>query len=369
MESTLTPSDLAYMRRAVELGRRGWGRVQPNPLVGCVVVKEDQVLGEGWHEELGGPHAEVLALGRAGSKAAGATVYVSLEPCNHFGRTPPCSEALRDAGVRRVVFGSADPGRKSGGGAEAMRSQGVEVVGPVLPRGVALSENPAFFFNSEKNATFVALKLAQTLDGRIAASPGRRTTITGAEAQREVHRLRAGFDAVLVGSETVRVDDPFLTVREEMPMRHAPARMVLDTLCQISPEAKLFRDVDSAPVIIYTSQRAPSDRVRRVRDAGARVERLPDGPGGLSLDAFLERAWEIGARAVLCEGGGRLAASFVKKRKAGRIYLFLAPFVLGESGVPAFPDAGGPGVWREWKRLREPKAFGEDVLLILDRME
>lgn len=365
--SAVSPSDLAHLGRAVELGRRGWGRVHPNPMVGCVVVKDDEVVAETWHEELGGAHAEVLALQRAGPNALDATVYVSLEPCDHFGRTPPCTGALRDAGVRRVVFGWTDPGPESGGGARTLRADGIEVVGPVLSVEAARTENPAFFHNSEEQATFVALKLAQTLDGRIAASPGHQTDITGADARREVHRLRAGYDAVLVGAQTIRVDDPLLTVREDVPMRMAPIRMVLDTQCGTSPVAELFRDVGSSPVIVFTSDRAPTDRVEGIQRVGAQVERLPEGPGGLALDSLLERAWDMGVRSIFCEGGGRLAASFVRQRRANRLYLFLAPFVLGEGGVPAFPDTTDPVLWSEWRRRQDPIAFGDDVLLIFDR--
>jgi diaminohydroxyphosphoribosylaminopyrimidine deaminase/5-amino-6-(5-phosphoribosylamino)uracil reductase len=243
----------------------------------------------------------------------------------------------------------------------------MEVVGPVLSAEAAWTENPAFFYNSEKEATFVALKLAQSLDGRIAASPGQRTNITGTAARREVHRLRAGFDAVLVGSETVRVDDPLLTVREDVPMRKAPARMVMDTRCEISPTAGLFRDGGSSQVIVFTSERAPNERVEGIQRVGAQVERLPEGPGGLALDALLERAWDMGVRSIFCEGGGRLAASFIRQRRANRLYLFLAPFVLGESGVQAFPDTADSELWSEWKRRQEPLAFGQDLLLTFDR--
>ncbi len=169
-------------------------------MVGCVLAREGRVIAEGWHEELGGAHAEVNALKRAGKQARGATAYVSLEPCDHFGRTPPCSSALVQAGIARVVYGATDPGPESGGGSQTLRAGGVDVVGPVLDGEEARRENPAFFFNQEHGATYVALKLAQTLDGRIAEAPGCRTAITGPEARQETHRLRAGFDGVMVGS-------------------------------------------------------------------------------------------------------------------------------------------------------------------------
>ncbi len=178
MAGTLSALDRDFLQRAVEIGRNGWGRVHPNPMVGCVIVRAGEVIAEGWHEALGGPHAEVNALRQAGDLSRGATAYVSLEPCNHFGRTPPCSTALREAGVSRVIYGATDPGSDSSGGGKALRSAGVEVIGPVLSPNEARRENPAFFFNHASQATYLALKLAQTLDGRIADASGHRTSIT-----------------------------------------------------------------------------------------------------------------------------------------------------------------------------------------------
>jgi len=363
----LSPTDRRYLEMAVEIGRRGWGRVHPNPMVGCVLVNAGEVVGEGWHEGFREAHAEINALRRAGEKARGSTAYVSLEPCNHFGHTPPCSSALVSAGVSRVVYGAEDPGQESSGGAEALGAAGVEVLGPVLSPEEGRRENPAFFFNCQRQATFVALKLAQTLDGRIAEAPGRRTAITGPEARVETHRLRAGFDAVMVGSNTVVADDPLLTVREKVPLRKQPARIVLDGKARMTPAAKAFGDLEAAPLIIFTGPRASEKTVAGWTAAGAMVERVPETESGLALEAVLASCWTRGVRSVLCEGGGRLASSLIRGRLAQRLYLFVAPFVLGEEGVSAFPSLESRGFWEGWRPAATARWFGDDVLLTYDR--
>jgi diaminohydroxyphosphoribosylaminopyrimidine deaminase/5-amino-6-(5-phosphoribosylamino)uracil reductase len=336
-------------------------------MVGCVLVRDGEVVGEGSHEELGGLHAEVNALTRAGSRAEGATAYVSLEPCDHFGRTPPCSAALIRAGISRVVFGAADPGKESSGGAMTLRSAGVEVVGPLLSPEEGRRENPAFFFNQEHQSPYVALKLAQSLDGRIAEAPGRRTAITGVEARVETHRLRAGFDAVLVGSGTVVVDDPLLTVRENVPCREQPARVILDTRGRITPDANLFKDLPTARLVIFTAEDTPDRVTSQWEEASAEVHRVPRSNAGLLLSAVLERCWDLDLLSILCEGGGRVASQLICHGLARRCYLFVAPFVLGSGGVPAFPEVDSRKAWGKWEMVAPPRPFGEDVLLTFDQ--
>ncbi len=367
MDQQLTPEDRQYLSRALHLARKGWGRVHPNPMVGCVLVKEGKVVGEGWHQEYGGPHAEVHCLAKAGDKARGATAYVSLEPCNHFGKTPPCTEALLAAGVSRLVYAAPDPGRVSGGGAGFLRREGVDVTGPVLLPHEFRRENPIFYHNQVREATYVALKLAQTLDGKIAEKAGARTAITGQSAHRQVHRLRAGFDAIMVGSETVMVDDPLLTIREDVPMRKAPARIVLDTRCRTNPRARLFENVSDIPLLIFTAEDASELAIQELEDSGAKVHPVPRQGNVLSLPAVLTICWELGIRSILCEGGGRLSQALLSEGLAQRLYLFLAPFVLGSRGVPAFPEEMSRDVWEPWTQAFPPQAFGRDVLLTLDR--
>jgi diaminohydroxyphosphoribosylaminopyrimidine deaminase/5-amino-6-(5-phosphoribosylamino)uracil reductase len=331
-------------------------------------VKDGVVVGEGWHQEYGGPHAEIHALREAGGLAAGATAYLSLEPCNHFGQTPPCSEALLGGGIARLVYASPDPGQVSGGGADALRRAGIEVLGPVLLPPESRKENPAFYHNQVLEATYVAVKLAQTLDGKISEGPGRRTEVTGPQARTETHRLRAGFDAVMVGSGTVASDDPLLTVREDVPMRKPPARIVLDSHCRLSARARLFQDVPEIPLIVFAREDASELAMEELEDAGAKVHPVPRGPNGVSLSAVLAICWETGIRSIFCEGGGRLARSLLWGGQAQRLYLFVAPFVLGEKGVAAFPGGGPSALWDQWTPSFPPRMFGRDVLLTLDRM-
>jgi diaminohydroxyphosphoribosylaminopyrimidine deaminase/5-amino-6-(5-phosphoribosylamino)uracil reductase len=212
------------------------------------------------------------------------------------------------------------------------------------------------------------LKLAQTLDGRIAEAPGKRTDITGPEVRSEVQRLRAGFDGILVGSGTVAVDDPLLTVREPVPMRKPPVRMVLDTRSRISPTAKLFQDIADVPVIVFTRDDVSELTIQELEAAGAQVHPVPGGPGGVSLDSVLDVCWEKGIHSLFCEGGGRLASSILRQRKAQRLFLFVAPFVLGEKGVPAFPGLAGRELWEGWTPGGPLESFGGDVLMTFDHL-
>ena len=384
---SLSESDRGWLLRAASLAGRGWGRVHPNPMVGCVLTREGQLVGEGWHEEYGGPHAEVNAIRSAGDAARGATAYVSLEPCSHHGKTPPCSRALLEAGVTRIVFGAADPGAETGGGGELLAQAGVEVIGPSPDVRPFHDVDPVFFYTSMYHRTYLALKLAVSLDGRIAARAGARTLLTGDEANREVHRLRSGFDAVLVGGETARVDDPLLTVRYGMDPRIPPTRIVLDPGATLSPDAALFSTESEAPVLIFATEIAPAGRIDSLRDVGAQVEIVPqaeivpqgepvpraepmpqsDGganaDGGANLEKMLERCWSLGLRSVFCEGGGRLATALSREGLAHRFYFFQAPVTLGSKSVPAFPGGDSTPEGLGWASRGEPIRFGADVLL------
>ncbi|GMV07220.1 MAG: riboflavin biosynthesis protein RibD [Gemmatimonadota bacterium] len=365
-DPSLTPADQGYLARARLLAREGWGRVHPNPLVGCVLVRDGEVVGEGYHREFGGPHAEIVALEAARSRAEGATAYVTLEPCDHFGKTPPCTQALVQAGVTKVVYGAADPGAESGGGAATLRAAGIEVVGPAWDPALAQAENPAFLHAARHGTPFVAVKLAQTLDGVIAEAPGRSTRITGPEAEREVHRLRSGFDALLVGAGTVRADDPRLTVRLAEPGRTPPARFVLDPRAEMPSTAALLRDAARAPVHVFTRRDVRELELERLEGAGAHVHPIPFDRSGLDLEALLSVAWGLGVRSILCEGGGRLAASLLVRGLSQRIYLFVAPWTHGPGGVPAFPGVGRDA-WDRFHPTLPPETHGRDTLLVLDR--
>lgn len=365
--SGITAQEAAHLERAVELGRRGWGQVHPNPLVGCVIVNDGETVGEGYHALFGGPHAEIAALEQAKLRAEGATAYVSLEPCRHHGKTPPCADALLDAGIRRVVFGARDPGIESGGGAEVLRAGGAEVVGPVFSERRGRAENPAFFHTARHETPFVALKLAMSLDGRIAARPGERTRVTGDEAQRESHRLRAGFDAVMVGSGTVRADDPRLTPRLAGPGRRMPRRIVLDAAGSVPSDAAIFEDREEAPVHVFVSSDVSEAAMERLEGAGAHVHPVRASGAGLDLLEVLDVCWELGIRSILCEGGARLAGSLLREGLAQRLYLFVAPVTFGIAGVAAFLDDAGSLSWEDFEPALEPRLFGRDTLIVLDR--
>ncbi|MFW6198938.1 MAG: bifunctional diaminohydroxyphosphoribosylaminopyrimidine deaminase/5-amino-6-(5-phosphoribosylamino)uracil reductase RibD [Gemmatimonadota bacterium] len=362
--------DREHLDRARALARAVWSRVQPNPMVGCVLVRDGRVVAEGHHAEFGGPHAERIALRRAGAEARGATAYVSLEPCAHRGKTPPCTEALIDAGVRRVVFGAPDPGTESGGGAEVLRGAGIEVTGPLLSPTEARRDNPAFFHNAREPLAYLETKLAVSLDGALAAARGERTRLTGAVALRRVHELRAGFAGILVGSRTVEVDDPLLTVRMGKEPRRPPVRMVVDSRGSTPPDAALFRDVDRVPVVIFTTEAADAGRVSRLGESGARVVTRPPGEGGgVDLPSVLRWCREEGIDSVLCEGGGRLATSLLRQELCRRLTLHVAPRILGPGAVPAFPveDAReGRDLLEGWRIVRTEDNVGSDAIVVLE---
>lgn len=351
------------MQRALRLAARGWGRVHPNPMVGALVVRDGEVIAEGWHQEYGGPHAEVHALRAAGGRARGATLFVTLEPCSHHGKTPPCTDAILAAGIARVVIGAADPHPEARGGAARLRASGVEVVEGVEAQ-AARAQNAAFFHWQEHATPFVALKLALSLDGAIARRGGERTLITGDAARAEANRLRAGFDAVLVGGNTARLDDPLLTVRGAA-VRVPPQRVVLDSGARLDPAGRLARSVADAPLLVLVAGDAPPERVRALQAAGALVLPVERGPGGLDAGAVLEALARQGIRSVFAEGGAAVARALLGAGLVHRLYLFLAPRILGAGAVRPFEgwtDAPASG-WR----LVEQARYEDDTLVVLDR--
>ncbi|TVP76952.1 MAG: bifunctional diaminohydroxyphosphoribosylaminopyrimidine deaminase/5-amino-6-(5-phosphoribosylamino)uracil reductase RibD [Gemmatimonadales bacterium] len=371
-------ADARHMDRARELAGRGWGTVHPNPMVGCVLVKDGVVVGEGWHARFGGPHAEVQALQVAGEAARGSTAYVSLEPCNHQGKTPPCTGALLEAGVRRVVFGAADPGRRSGGGGESLARGGIQVTGPVLSPEEARRDNPAFF-HPDPTRPWTVLKLATGLDGSLTRAPGERTRLTGPEANEKVHRLRAGMDAILVGGRTARFDNPLLTVRGEVAARVPPARVVLDPGPGFEEDARLFGEDAPLWIVVAEEDEAATRRARRWAAAGARILEIPrvrvagrqedagtaaqpPEPPRVDPEALLRRLREEGVAALLCEGGAQLAHSLVEGALVDRLVLITTPHTLGEESVrlPRLPHG-------RWRAVDRPARLGEDIWTTWDR--
>ena len=341
-------------------------------MVGAVVARGETVLGEARHEDFGGPHAEAAALAALGGRARGATLYTSLEPCNHAGKTPPCTEAVQEAGVARVVFWAAEPGAKAGGGGEWLRRRGVLVDGPFGQMGDWAAENPVFFHRAGSSRPYLALKLAVSLDGCIAPGGGGRVWLTGAEARAEVHRLRAGFDAVLVGTRTWKADDPMLTARGAVTPRVQPVPVLLDRRGQATAGLRALNG-DGGVRAIVAAAPAAAGRLEHRLAGCAEVVAVRAARGGLDLAALLAGLGERGVGSVFCEGGGVLGASLLAERLVDRIYLFVAPVVVGAGGVAAFPfgEPGGPDTRTPpvegWQARLDPVRFGSDTLIVLDR--
>ena len=338
------------MARAIELAGRGRGATWPNPLVGCVLVSDGLVVGEGWHERLGGPHAEANALEAAGERTRGATAYVTLEPCAHQGRTPPCADALIAAGVARVVVGMRDPNPVAAGGLERLQRAGLEVEVGLLADEVA-RQNEVFLTVTRRRRPFVFYKTAMTLDGKIATGSGESRWITGERSRARVHRWRSEADAIAVGINTVLADDPFLTCR--LPGARSPVKMIFDSAARTPPAARLF-DPDpggkAAEVIIYTTETAPQSRVEALKRR-AQVVVVPARSGRPDVAAALADALERGIHIILLEGGGGLAWSFIEQQAVDRGADFIAPMLrggrgprpLGGSGVRQIDDAARLG--------------------------
>jgi diaminohydroxyphosphoribosylaminopyrimidine deaminase/5-amino-6-(5-phosphoribosylamino)uracil reductase len=326
----VTDLDRTYMRRALRLGARAAGRTSPNPLVGSVVVRDGTIVGEGYHHAAGEAHAEVNALRKAGESARGATLYTNLEPCAHHGRTPPCVDAIRDAGVTRVVVAMRDPDpRTDGKGIRRLRADGIAVEEGLL-REEAERLNAGFVSRIKRGRPSVLLKLAVTVDGRVAV-PGRRY-LSGKPAQREVHRLRDRTDAVLVGIGTVLADDPALTVREVKG--RDPLRVIVDADARTPPAAKVVRAKDPQRTVIFVARDADVRRTNKLREAGVLLVSAPRADGGLDLGAVLRWLGQHGVNTVMSEAGPHVAGALVRGGLADRVLLLLSP-VAGGDGPPA----------------------------------
>ncbi|MBB5689672.1 bifunctional diaminohydroxyphosphoribosylaminopyrimidine deaminase/5-amino-6-(5-phosphoribosylamino)uracil reductase RibD [Roseomonas alkaliterrae] len=363
--------DLHHMRAALALARRGLGNTWPNPAVGCVLVRDGRVVGRGWTQPGGRPHAETEALRRAGSRARGATAYVTLEPCSHHGRTPPCCDALEAAGVARVVVAMRDPDpRVDGRGLARLRAAGI-VVEEGLCAEEARALNAGFFRRIEAGLPVLTLKLASTLDGRIATAAGESRWITGPAARRAVHALRARHDAILVGSGTVLADDPDLTCRipgmERVPM----LRVVADARLRTPLSARLVATARATPTCIVTVPGHPPAALAPFFAAGVAVQTAPAGEGGgLDLRALLAALAQRGVTRVLAEGGAGLAAGLLRAGLVDRLAWFHAPGVLGAEGLPAAEGlrVGALAAMPRFRRVALAP-LGADVLTEFERIE
>jgi diaminohydroxyphosphoribosylaminopyrimidine deaminase/5-amino-6-(5-phosphoribosylamino)uracil reductase len=344
---------------ARRLAERAAGRTSPNPIVGAVLVRGGRVVGSGYHRYAGGDHAEIIALKRAGARARGATLYITLEPCSHHGRTPPCAAALIRAGVKEVVAGTRDPNpRVAGRGLRMLRRAGIRVrVGIQEAECRALIEPFAKFIT--RGVPFVILKLASTLDGKIAAAGGDARWITNEASRRLVHELRNRVDAVLVGAGTVAADDPQLTCR--IRGGRNPFRVILDSRLSIPLSAKVLGSRDPQKTIVATTTKAPRTRIRTVEKRGAQVWRLAPGAAGVSWKALLKKLARAGIVSLMIEGGAAVAASALKEKVVDQVIFFYAPKILGGDGRAMIESLGIRRVRRSIaiKRLSVQNVHGD----------
>lgn len=373
MTESWSATEVGWMERALELARRGRGLVEPNPMVGAVLVRGGRVVGEGWHRRFGGPHAEVEALAQAGAQARGGTLYVTLEPCCHQGKTPPCTRALIEAGVARVVVACRDPFPPvSSGGIPELTAAGIEVEVGLLRR-EAQELNAAYFKLRTTGRPLVIAKWAMSLDGKVATRTGHSRWVSSEAARERVHRLRGLVDAVLVGVGTALADDPLLTCRVPQgaagdgPDAAAPprkaARIVLDSQARLPTDSRLARTAAEAPVVVAAAEGAPAERVARLRERGVEVLLLPRTEAGVSLEALLD---ELGSRRMsnlLVEGGPTVLAEFFRRELVDEVVVYVAPKVVGGREAPGAVAGEGAAEMTQAVGLevRSVERVGDDV--------
>jgi diaminohydroxyphosphoribosylaminopyrimidine deaminase/5-amino-6-(5-phosphoribosylamino)uracil reductase len=346
-----------FMRRALELAREGWGQTAPNPMVGAVVVRDDRIVGEGFHAKYGGEHAEVAALRKAGAACRGATLYVTLEPCRHHGKTPPCTDAIFSCGISKVVYAVGDPTPVAGGGAAELREAAMMEVESGVLAAEAKELNAAFFHSQQSDLPWTTLKLAVSMEMAIANERGSTTWLTSPESRAEVHRMRAGHDAVGVGVGTIIADDPHLNVRDAPKPRKAPARVIFDRTLRTPLQSKVVFTARETPTIVLTSTTAPPKKADALRDSGVHVLAASD-----LRDGF-RRLRGAGIQSILVEGGATIANAVVDEGLAHRLVIFQAPVSLGPEALHAFDGANSRLVGRlELLRVLERREIGPDTL-------
>jgi diaminohydroxyphosphoribosylaminopyrimidine deaminase / 5-amino-6-(5-phosphoribosylamino)uracil reductase len=333
--------DSFWMRLAIREARKGLGRTSPNPCVGAVVVKGNRLIGAGYHHQAGTPHAEVHALRAAGGKARGATIYVTLEPCSHTGRTPPCTQAILDSGIRRVVVGMPDPNPLvAGGGCKILAAQGLEVVDGVLAQQCRDLNRP-FVKHVTTGLPWVIMKAGMSLDGKLALASGQSGWITSEQSRLQVHRLRDRVDAILIGSGTALCDDPALTTRLPRRRGRDPLRVILDTTLRVPPTARLLKQASSAETWIFCGPGADASRAASLVAAGAVLKQVGlDDSGRLDLKAVLCELGRAQLTSVLVEGGSRVHGAFLRGGLVDAVQIFAAPIFIGADGVPLLDSLG-----------------------------
>lgn len=358
-------NDEAYMRRAIELAALAVGKTNPNPMVGAVVVRNGTIIGEGYHQYIGGLHAERNALANCKESAEGATIYVTLEPCCHYGKTPPCTEAIIEHKLAKVVIGSRDPNPKvAGKGVSILREAGIEVVEDFL-RDECDALNPVFFHYIRKKEPYVALKYAMTADGKIAVNSGESQWITGETARNHVHELRNYYKGILVGIGTVLQDNPLLTCR--IPNGRNPIRIVCDTHLRIPLDCQLCNTTNQAPVIVACVD-GPQNKQSALEAKGVQVLFVKEKNGTIDVIDLLQKLGQMDIDGILVEGGGTINAAFIAAKQVHHVYAYVGAQIFG--GINRFTPVSGVGIQRvaDSFRLTHPKVqiFGNDVLVEYD---
>ncbi|WP_234124749.1 bifunctional diaminohydroxyphosphoribosylaminopyrimidine deaminase/5-amino-6-(5-phosphoribosylamino)uracil reductase RibD [Clostridium hydrogenum] len=353
------------MKRALELAEKGRGRVNPNPMVGAVIVKDNQIVGEGFHEFFGGNHAEVNALNMAGENAKGAEIYVTLEPCSHFGKTPPCALALIKAGIKRVIISMKDPNPiVSGRGIKILRDNGIEVLVGVL-EAEAVKLNEIFVKYMETKTPYVLMKTAATLDGKISTISGESRWISSKASREYVHYLRNNMMAIMVGIGTIIADNPMLTTRLEGKCCKSPTAIIIDSKLRISLNSKILETLKERKVIIAVTEEADKNKIKQLEDIGVLIIKTPLKEEKVDLKYLMTKLGELGIDSILLEGGSTLNFSFLKEKLVDKVICFIAPIMLG--GEKAKTPVGGIGIEKlsEAVRLSNMKlrTIGQDILV------
>jgi diaminohydroxyphosphoribosylaminopyrimidine deaminase / 5-amino-6-(5-phosphoribosylamino)uracil reductase len=358
-------NDRHYMQIALELAARGKGYTSPNPMVGAVVVKDGHIIGKGWHEKVGGPHAEVNAIDDAGDLAADSTIYVTLEPCNHQGRTPPCTEKILSAGIKHVVMAMKDPNPDvSGGGADFLTQNGIPVKSGILEAD-AQRLNESFIKYIHTKRPFVTLKCAATLDGRIATRTGDSKWVTGESARKYVHEMRHEMDAIMVGVNTVKADNPSLTTRLEDKEGVDPIRIILDSKLSIPENSKLLQIPAGSDTLIITGNSELSPKRSSIEKLGVKVINAELKDGRIDLDALMNQLGKMGIISILIEGGAQVAASALQAKIVDKINFFYAPKILGGDDGFSMCSGTGPELMADSIQVKDMtvRQFDTDIMI------
>lgn len=358
-------TDIEYMKRAIELAKKGLGFTNPNPMVGAVIVKDDRIIGEGYHERCGQLHAERNAFANLSESAEGATIYVTLEPCCHYGKTPPCTEAIIENKIKKVVIGSKDPNPKvSGKGAKMLKEAGIEVVEDFMMEECDRL-NPVFFHYITTRTPYVAYKYAMTADGKIATKTGASMWITGEEARHEVHLLRHRYMAIMAGIGTVLADDPMLNVRIEN--KKSPIRVILDSHLRIPMDSKIVKTAREYETIVVCANGA-HDKISALESEGVRVEILPGEDGRIDLIRLMHELGRTGVDSILVEGGGTINDALMREKIGNRVELFIGHKIFGGKGAKSPVEGIGVDEVEEATELEmvDFKPIGKDMWISYD---